>query len=282
MTRDEWLASEDPAAMLGYYTGTNWLKGRPLGIPVGGSNRKLRLWMCAVTRLMNWTLPNVGERLAEAEAWADGGPAPRDNYFSFDHSDISPAAESVTTPNWGRDYGTITQRAKADALRDTVGDPFAIVALPGWRTRETDGSVTYQDCPWLTPQVLSLAQAAYSERVDLPCFECNGSGRVNRNSRYAPETGCMLCRSSGVSVSQALDPFRLAVLADALEEAGVPQAECGKCIDGGVSAGYPGDYIRCRDCDGSGRVPSPLLAHLRANGPHFRGMWSLDLVLGKE
>jgi hypothetical protein len=46
-----------------------------------------------------------------------------------------------------------------------------------------------------------------------------------------------------------LDPLRLAVLADALEEAG--------CADGG------------------------LLGHLRAPGPHVRGCWALDLILGQ-
>jgi hypothetical protein len=47
-----------------------------------------------------------------------------------------------------------------------------------------------------------------------------------------------------------LDAVRLAVLADALEEGG--------CDDG------------------------PLLAHLRGPGPHWRGCWAVDLVLGKE
>jgi hypothetical protein len=46
-----------------------------------------------------------------------------------------------------------------------------------------------------------------------------------------------------------LDADRLAVLADALEEAG------------------------CADPD--------LLGHLRGPGPHVRGCWALDLVLGK-
>ena len=47
-----------------------------------------------------------------------------------------------------------------------------------------------------------------------------------------------------------LDPVRLAVLADALEEAG--------CTD------------------------ESILTHLRSAGPHVRGCWALDLVLGKE
>src|SRR5262249_32133478 len=47
-----------------------------------------------------------------------------------------------------------------------------------------------------------------------------------------------------------LDPARLAVLSDALEEAG------------------------CTDAD--------LLAHLRSSSRHVPGCWVLDLVLGKE
>jgi hypothetical protein len=47
-----------------------------------------------------------------------------------------------------------------------------------------------------------------------------------------------------------LDPARLAALADALEDAG------------------------CTDAD--------LLGHLRGPGPHVRGCWAVDLVLGKS
>jgi hypothetical protein len=68
----------------------------------------------------------------------------------------------------------------------------------------------------LTPQVVALAQAAYDQR-EVP-------------------TGM-------------LDGARLAVLADALEDAGCDQAY--------------------------------LLAHLRGPGPHVRGCWVLDLLLGK-
>ena len=47
-----------------------------------------------------------------------------------------------------------------------------------------------------------------------------------------------------------LDNGRLAVLADALEEAG------------------------CTDQD--------ILGHLRGSGPHVRGCWAVDLILGKS
>ena len=70
---------------------------------------------------------------------------------------------------------------------------------------------------WSTPQVVALAQAAYEQR-ELP--------------------------------AGTLDLARLAVVADALEDAGCDQAD--------------------------------LLAHLRGPGPHVRGCWAVDLILGKQ
>jgi hypothetical protein len=50
--------------------------------------------------------------------------------------------------------------------------------------------------------------------------------------------------------SGELDPVRMAALADALEEAG------------------------CTDAD--------ILGHMRGPGPHLRGCWALDLILGRS
>jgi hypothetical protein len=72
-------------------------------------------------------------------------------------------------------------------------------------------------CTWNDAVVVRLAQAAYDERR-LP--------------------------------DGTLDNGRLAILADALEEAG------------------------CKDAD--------MLGHLRGSGPHVRGCWVIDLVLGKS
>lgn len=120
-------------------------------------------------------------------------------------------------------------------------------------------------CPWLTPTVVSLAQAAYEER-SLPSGE--------------------------------LEPVRLAVLSDVLEEAGCPMdARCEECpkppkTETDENNYYKQDMVEaviawgkkrkaCR-CGGTGRVPHPLLAHLRSPGPHVRGCWAVDLCLGKE
>jgi len=87
-------------------------------------------------------------------------------------------------------------------LHDIFGNPFRPVSI---------------DPAWLTPTVLSLAQAAYDNR-SLP--------------------------------AGTLDNARLAVLADALEDAGCPNQD--------------------------------ILNHCRQPGDHVRGCWAVDLILEKE
>ena len=76
--------------------------------------------------------------------------------------------------------------------------------------------MTHCEPDWTTPDVVTIASAAYS--AILP----NGQ----------------------------LGPFRLAILSDALEEAG--------CTD------------------------AAIFDHLRSPGPHVRGCSALDLILGKQ
>jgi hypothetical protein len=95
----------------------------------------------------------------------------------------------------------VADRAQCALLRDIFGNPFRPITI---------------NSTWLTPVVVSLAQATYDNR-DLP--------------------------------AGTLQPDRLAVLADALEEVGA----------GGE-----------------------VVEHLRSPGPHIRGCFVLDLLLGKE
>jgi hypothetical protein len=156
------------------------------GVPA--TERKWRLFNCAYCRrVMRPSLDPRGWRdVEEAERYAEGrqSVAAVPGFFDISHSPFPGV------------------NGEAALLRDLFGSPFSPVAIA------TD---------WLTPSALSLAQAAYDERI-MPRGE--------------------------------LDPARLAVLADALEEAG------------------------CTDPD--------LLGHLRSPGPHVRGCWALDLILGKE
>lgn len=113
-----------------------------------------------------------------------------------------------------------------------------------------EGGLPAPESAWLAPDARSLARAAYEQRLE------DGS----------------------------LDPLRLAVLADCLEEAGCPAVErCAECDGHGLRWGRTADgsALVCSRCS-FGKAPGPLLGHLRSEGPHFRGCRALDLVLGKE
>jgi len=92
------------------------------------------------------------------------------------------------------------RKKHADRLRHIIGPPFPLTIHPAW----------------LSSTVLSLAQAAYDNRI-LP--------------------------------GGTLDNARLAVLADALEDAGCDNAD--------------------------------ILNHSRRPGDHVRGCWVIDAILGK-
>lgn len=124
---------------------------------------------------------------------------------------------------------------KAAILRCIVGDPFrqTPTILPEW-------------LKWSGGAVRRLAEAAYQERYWKRCYRCNGA------QRYSDDDGnirCPDCAGEGRTGSGLLDPTRLMVTADALEEAG--------CCD------------------------AALLGHLRGPGPHIRGCWAVDLLTGR-
>jgi hypothetical protein len=95
---------------------------------------------------------------------------------------------------------------------------------------------------WLTPAVTALAQAAYEERL-LPPDDLE----LPDNMLTIPQIRQRAWKRA--PPAGHLERSRLGVLADALEEAG--------CSDRAV------------------------LDHLRNSGPHVRGCWALDLLLGK-
>ncbi len=170
----------------------------------------------------------------------------------------------------------------AGLFRDMTGDPFSPVQLRHLGSAlcraclgsgSVYGSMPPTPCPvcsCVTPQVRSLAQAAYEERPAKECEKCRGKGswwvcpmcRGEWGGDVGPECfvcngsllgrkTCTTCDGSGAidDGTGTLDPVRLAVLSDALEEGG---------------AGHL------------------LLAALRSPGPHYRGFWPLDLILGRE
>lgn len=235
MTEQEWLTCADPAAML------EWIRTQP-GDRATRSNatahhvatgRQLRLFACACC-LRNGTPISVV-----------------DDYElqGIDNGD----GERVPDAHWAREWaGTWgnrkpTQAEKAALLRDIFGNPFAEPMEPAVKTcskcngnggrwvtndpicsdflqcRHCKGTGKVATYPWLTPNVLAVAQSIYAERrfEDMP------------------------------------------ILADALEEAGCmnedilghcrgPKMTCPKCD------GYSiGKLLMCSVCDNRGRIPTP-------------------------
>ncbi len=278
MTEREWLTSTDPAAMLRWrldYQRQHLQHG--VYLPAV-SDRKLRLFAEDVECVWQWRRVQTFDGKQYTYTVPPGGAA---------H-----ATECVRVHNLADDRFWI-----AAMLREVFGNPFRPVTLPV-RQKCADGATCPQHgCHWLTPTVVSLAQAAYQERGG----RCPGGCRVLHGPRKeanvyvlyehaGPDSAwvvCPTCHGTGRTGDGHLDRGRLAVLSDALEEAGCPDGEqCGLCEgDGKVRPWrYPQSFHvvgACEGCHGTGRVPHPLLAHLRSPGPHVRGCWAVDLVLGK-
>jgi hypothetical protein len=250
MTEVDWLSCDDPDAMLEFLQAAG-----------GGSDRKLRLFACACCRRV-WHLltDEKGRDAVEvAEQFADGlvtkkkfrearKAAPFLQEATNDPEEIAAlaAAHAVDERAYWAAHGAaeltlglgLSEKEEA-RLRSVLGTQ---VWSMGQRRREKLreaiwGRVGREQCclmgdifgnpfrplPSVSPAWLSwnngtvrrLAEAAYNER-QLP--------------------------------GGTLDVARLAVLADALEEAG--------CHDAG------------------------LLRHLRSEGPHWKGCWALDTILG--
>jgi hypothetical protein len=192
----------------------NWLRAGG-----GASERRLRLFAAACCRrfgLLDW-LPHAVADMDRVEWHAEGGP-PDPNLVGNDHAYAEFRADA-----WKAATGSIRLAGRARPGRFEEGvQPAAAVLCE--LVREVFGNPC-RPKPAITPQVLRwndctverLAQAAYEDRL-LPAGH--------------------------------LDRVRLAILADALEEAG------------------------CTDAD--------ILGHLRGPGPHVRGCHAVNLLLGRE
>jgi hypothetical protein len=245
MTEAEWLDGNNPKPMLDY-------------LHTVGSPRKTRLLGCGFCRLIWKRLePEDSRRSVEiAEAYADGEvskaklrtahrlaeKAAAEKPGSLVLLGFRAVAAWVAIPKFDAEVAANIARACRDdgdehdhTLEfDDRGMPSIVSLTPKkWNDLKAETRQlglqqavvircvfgnpfrpVWFDPAWRTPDVAALAKAAYDERI-LPSGE--------------------------------LDPHRLAVLADALEEL--------------AAVG--------------------VVAHLRGPGPHVRGCWAVDLCLGK-
>jgi hypothetical protein len=211
MTEQEWLACRDPRPMLAF-------------VERNASPRKLRLFNCGCCRHV-WDhlltdsardAVEVTERLADglAESYELNQLWPRSDEERWER-----AKERITLLLTG---GVYPRSLSQEVSWETSG--------LGVRKKERSFQAALLRCVfdnpfcpvalspgWRTPDTLTLAQAAYDNR-ELP--------------------------------AGTLEPARLNVLADALEEAGCTERS--------------------------------LLDHLRSSGPHVRGCWPIDLLTSRE
>jgi len=220
VTEAEWLACTDPKPMLEHLRRACSAVRRVVG------RRKLRLFGCACCRRIWGLLEPAGRKAVEvSERLADG---------QADEGALLLAHNLAWKANLGiKEVGAmVAEYSPWSAAKVWLRVSAKAYSKERGTTTEEERScqVGYLRCifdnpfrpasiksEWLTPTVTGLAKAT-SDKRQLP--------------------------------AGTLDPARLAVLADALEDAG------------------------CTDPD--------LLGHLRSPGPHVRGCWALDLILGKE
>lgn len=217
MTEPEWLACTDPRVML--YA----QKGKM-------SDRKLRLFACACCRAIWHLLPDERSRRAVVlmERWADGELT----------SEELRAARETSSGDWSpRGLSLPALSAAIAAARATWPDAYA-AAVSVVEAAATDPNMKQQydllkdilGNPFRPSSPLPSAILAWDDGTVGRMAE-----RIYAERRMPEGT---------------LDPSGLAMLADALEEAG------------------------CHDPD--------MLVHCRQAGEHVRGCWVVDLLLGKE
>jgi hypothetical protein len=237
MDEPEWLDCTDPEPML------RFLRGKL-------SDRKLRLFAVDCCRCVWHLLSDERSRKAVelAERYVDGFASEQEREAAEEAADQasrdavrSRQASNYTIPEM---FTIVARAARITISPEKDVDTEAGLAVVASRSlialNQTSGLGSKEaemaaccltlrelvanpfrpvalDPSWRTPIVLALAQGAYEERI-LP--------------------------------AGTLEPDRLAVLADALEEAG---------------------------CDND-----DILSHLRGPGPHVRGCWVVDAILLKE
>jgi hypothetical protein len=237
MDETTWLACTDPQAMLRFLWGK-------------ASDRKQRLFAVASCRRI-WPLLSdersrqaveVAERYVDAQA-------------TEEELELAAAAASDV---WDAEMERLATEGKWD--RRSLSPPYTAsaaaynVALPlGWwggapafvapdaivREVTADGGTEGgEQCVLLR----DLFGSPFRPRVLDPSWLAWDDGTVVRLAQAAYDNRTV--------PAGTLHPLRLAVLADALEEAG------------------------CTDSD--------ILGHLRSPGPHMRGCWPVDLLLGKS
>jgi hypothetical protein len=265
VTESDWLSSTDPQAMLSF------LRDRG---PV--SERKLRLFAVACCRRALHLLVDQASREAVvfAERLAEGGPAREEAVAAWGAA--RQATEGWRDAHAGGTRGEAATERVMEALVQTLADPCgveaAVLAARGLAHEEGERSSAGEEAR--TFRAWAAARGTPEEQPALRVWASEG-GRVQGvvaaamrveqsvqssilrdifGNPFAPidflpewRTEAVVALARGIYEERAWE--RMPVLGDALEDAG------------------------CHDPE--------VLEHCRGAGPHHRGCWVVDLVLGK-
>jgi len=251
MTEADWLAATGPGPMLTFLRGTG-----------KGTDRKLRLFAVASCRRV-WHLlsdDRVQEAVEEAERAADGVGHPED--LELLHARAWAAREELVElpPGEGADpaaweaagfaaTAALSAAAPYLAWLDDPDDAAVAYAAVGEAAAFAANAASGHDSTSLTRGIENAAQVALLRDIfgnpfrPLPAIAPWNGGLVPRLAQSADD-----CRALP---GGHLDQARLAVVCDALLDAGCP-------------------------------ADAEILLHLRGQGPHWRGCWALDAVLARR
>jgi hypothetical protein len=262
MTEADWLASNDPAAMLAYLTSTG-KRGEPcINHPVA-TDRKLRLFACACCRAV-WDGAACGRcegrgYFLQPGAWKERRPMTKADKCSACRgtgragglTDPRSRAAVETAERYADGAATSKERGQAMNSVDNIESPtLHYLAAACVRSDADVGAREVVEYIWQDLLPLAAQTALLRDIVGnpfIPTLPLN----IHPGWFDILTSGDNTIRAIAENAYDDRCPAdALAVLADALEEAG--------CTE------------------------EALLRHLRGPGPHVRGCWAVDLILGKD
>lgn len=267
MTKDEWDGCYDPKALLDYLTIS------PLRYTPRVTERQKFFLAAEICRLCHCDHGPLAVTGTFWPNWVAGEAASRG--YDLDLQ-VDNASRFIRGHYDAPDRGVVV-----GLIKDLVRNP----CLPD------------ENLDWVNDQVVDLADAV--RRPYLGAVVVVRDVVDAQNSpiaccmRHADNCACDCLANAWRAVPWHLDDDGLLVLADACEEAGCPSESCWACdgagrhVTGYVRCDVRGVNdsryrIKCALCGGSGRLPSPLLKHLRSGGPHSLGCWAVEMLMRKE
>lgn len=289
MIESEWLSSADPVAILDYLD--------PRGMPKL-SDRKLRLFVAGCFRerwdynRLHGDVPDAKSirAIEDIEGFSDGGDELKMlNSWKATKVFVQPGIAFGTRAGTRIFAHSLCERenpdrrnARAALLREIFGNPWRRIGY--WDdgqlwievSQRGTGKREWSVAKWLKPAIVSVAQRIYDERAfgDLPVLadmleeaSCDQEELLQHLRGFPLRMSCKRCKGTGIyQVRSGGDPVR---------NKGSARSFSGRRTVTHRKMETTVTENLCEVCDASGSIAAK-------NGPHVRGCWALDLILGNK